>query len=42
VMDPELQELIVRVKHVVAVQTGDAQQAEDLEQNALKIIVKGT
>ncbi len=41
IMDPELQELIVRVKHVVAVQTGNEQEAEDLEQNALKIIVKG-
>jgi len=39
-MDKETQELFVRVKHIIAVHTGDAQEAEDLEQNALKIVMK--
>ena len=40
IMDKETQELLVRVKHIIAVYTGDPEEAEDLEQNALKIIMK--
>ena len=40
IMDKEMQELIVRVKHIIAVQTGKPEEADDLEQNALKIILK--
>lgn len=39
-MDKETQELLVRVKHIIAVYTNDEAEAEDLEQNALKIIIK--
>lgn len=41
IMDKETQELIVRVKNIVAVYTGKPSEADDLEQNALKIIMKG-
>ena len=40
IMDKEDQELLTRVKHIIAVQTGKPEEAEDLEQNALKIIMK--
>lgn len=40
VMDKQTQELIVTLKRIIAVYTGNAQEADDLEQNALKIIMK--
>ena len=39
-MGEEMQELIVRVKHIVAVQTGKPEEAEDLEHNCIKIVAK--
>ncbi len=39
-MDKDTQKLLVTVKHIIAVYTGKPQEAEDLEQNALKIIMK--
>ncbi len=40
IMDKDTQKLLVTVKHIIAVYTGKPQEAEDLEQNALKIIMK--
>ena len=39
-MDEETRELIVTVKKIIAVETGDPEKAEALEENATKIMIK--
>lgn len=40
ILDKDTRTLIETVKRIIAVETGNAQEAEDLEQNAMKIIMK--